>query len=117
MNEVYRYLKKLTIWTMAGLILFATLVALMGTAKAGEMEDVMLSIEKDMDICIESKDPVVCQNSTFADDYMIKFMGNPKFMQKLATCTIGMECYSNMIRLVTKMSQATNILMGHEVLK
>ena len=35
MNEVYRYLKKLTIWTMAGLILFATLVALMGTAKAG----------------------------------------------------------------------------------
>tara|TARA_B100001964_G_scaffold79186_1_gene89470 strand:+ start:1134 stop:1481 length:348 start_codon:yes stop_codon:yes gene_type:complete len=113
MNEVYRYLTKLTIYAMVGLFVFAALVALMGTAKAGEMEDALLSLEKDIDICIESKSQKICSEGTWMDDYMIKIMGNQDYMKKMATkCTIGSQCYSIMARLVTKISKATSISMG-----
>jgi hypothetical protein len=80
--------------------------------RAGEMEDVMLSIEKDMDTCIESNDKDVCESLSFNEDYMIKFMGNSDYMKEFAKCKMGDECYSIMIRLASKSMTALRIQIG-----
>ena len=97
---------------MKKILIALMLMSLSTGAIAGEMEDTLLSIEKDIDTCIESNDKNVCDELTFAEDYLVKFMGNQDYMKDLVTkCQIGTECASIMYRLVAKMSTALTIQM------
>ena len=91
------------------LLLFVPIIV-----NAGEMEDTLLDIESELDICIESKDANICDELEPFNDYIIKFMGNQDYMKELAKCKIGDECASMMYRIVAKMTKATNIWIGLE---